>query len=166
LHGAAPHDTRVLAAVGSGAHVWVREEHEKKNSRVGESSLVADGAVLRFVVVHRNFEHVVAADADPVDFGRRLFAGLQWQIVAASDSLVRDSGSLHFGHSRILARGTEPGERFKSSGSSGGMGFVQDVENARNDFPDLNGPIERDACVLTGRSVFVQTLRQWNLFGA
>ena len=35
---------------------------------------MASGAVLGFVIFHRDFEHVVAADADAMDLRRRLFA--------------------------------------------------------------------------------------------
>jgi len=37
---------------------------------VSALALVADGAVLCFVILHGDFEHVVAAYADAMDFGR------------------------------------------------------------------------------------------------
>ncbi|MGC2065522.1 MAG: hypothetical protein WA641_04745, partial [Candidatus Acidiferrales bacterium] len=57
-------------------------------------TLVADGAVLGFVIFHGYFEHVVAADADAVDFGWRFSAGFGF------GGVVR---VLWLGHGRILA---------------------------------------------------------------
>lgn len=44
---------------------------KKRRSAAGPSALMAGGAVLGFVIIHRYFEHVVAADADTVDFWLR-----------------------------------------------------------------------------------------------
>jgi hypothetical protein len=35
-------------------------------------TLMANGAVLRFVILHRDLKHIVAANADPMDFQRLL----------------------------------------------------------------------------------------------
>jgi hypothetical protein len=59
-------------------------------------AFVAGGAVLGFEVFHRHFEHVVAADADTMNFRRRFLARLRFRGVAGVRSLVR--------HKRILAR--------------------------------------------------------------
>jgi hypothetical protein len=60
-------------------------------------AFVADGAVLGFVIFHGDFEHVVAADADAVDFGWRFGAGFSFGGVGGV------VGVLRFGHGRILA---------------------------------------------------------------
>ena len=59
---------------------------------------MASGAVLGFEVFHRDFEHVVAADADTMNFRGRFLAGLGFRGVAGVGSLVR------FRHERILTR--------------------------------------------------------------
>jgi hypothetical protein len=60
-------------------------------------AFVADGAVLGFVIFHGDFEHVVAANADAVDFGWGLGARFGFGGVG------RMFGVLRFGHGRILA---------------------------------------------------------------
>jgi hypothetical protein len=59
---------------------------------------VTSGAVLGFVVVHRDFEHVVATDANAMDFRARFFAGLRFRAVPGVFALLR------FAHRPILAR--------------------------------------------------------------
>jgi hypothetical protein len=61
-------------------------------------AFVAGGAVLGFEVFHRHFEHVVAADADTMNFRGRLLSRLRFRGVAGVRSLAR------FRHKRILAR--------------------------------------------------------------
>jgi hypothetical protein len=67
---------------------------------------VAGGAVLGFVIVHGDFEHVVAADADAVDLGAgfRVMGGRTRMM----ERRIRVPGWLRgllmrFGHERILA---------------------------------------------------------------
>jgi hypothetical protein len=58
---------------------------------------MTDGAVLGFVIVHRDFKHVVATDADTVDFRARFLARLRLCFVAGVLAL------LCFTHGPILA---------------------------------------------------------------
>jgi hypothetical protein len=64
----------------------------------GILAFVAGGAVLGFEIFHRYFEHVVAADADTMNFSRLFLARFGFWGVAGVRSLVR------FRHQRILAR--------------------------------------------------------------
>jgi hypothetical protein len=66
---------------------------------------VADGAVLSFVVIERHHEHVVAADAHPVNLGLRLAIG------SSFGGSVR---GLRFAHKGILSR-TRPGKHHANS---------------------------------------------------
>jgi hypothetical protein len=59
-------------------------------------TFVADRAVLGFVVLDGDFEHVVAADADAMDFRGRLAAEFGF-------GCVRGLSLLGFAHERILA---------------------------------------------------------------
>lgn len=76
-------------------------------------ALVADGAVFRFEVFHRDLEHVVAADADTMNFHERLFAWLGFRGMAGGMSLVR------FSHGQILTR-TGDARTIKPPDPSGG----------------------------------------------
>jgi hypothetical protein len=58
---------------------------------------VAGGAVLGFVIIHRDFKHVVAADADTVDFRARLLARFRLRSVLGVLALLR------LAHGSILA---------------------------------------------------------------
>lgn len=70
-----------------------------------ELALVAGRAMLRVDVVHRDFEHVVAADTDAMDFHRGLV------VRAGPRGLGRLLGLLRFAHGGILARSREAGRR-------------------------------------------------------
>src|SRR5579863_4031123 len=73
-------------------------------------AFVAGGAVLGFVIFHGYFEHVVAADADAVDFGWGFSAGFGFGGVRGV------IGVLRFGHGRILARRAAEGFGFDRQG--------------------------------------------------
>jgi hypothetical protein len=60
-------------------------------------AFVARGAMLGVDVVHGDFEHIVAADADAVDFYGRLFAGLGGGVLGILSLLS-------FAHGGILPR--------------------------------------------------------------
>jgi hypothetical protein len=60
-------------------------------------AFVAGGAVLRVDVIHCDFEHVVAADADAMDLYGRLLTR------PFTGRLIRVGGLLLFAHAQILA---------------------------------------------------------------
>jgi hypothetical protein len=66
-------------------------------------AFVAGGAVLRVDVIHRDFKHVVAADADAMNFHRSLVSRL------FTGRVVGVCGLLLFGHGRILAQAYSSG---------------------------------------------------------
>lgn len=64
----------------------------------GELALVAGGAVLGVNVIHGDFKHVVATDADTMDFHGRVFAGF-WR-----GGVISGLGLLCLAHGGILPR--------------------------------------------------------------
>ncbi len=64
------------------------------------STLVADRAVLRFEVVERHFEHVIASNAHAVNFRLRLAVAVFFSVLV---------GGVGLAHSWILSRLTRPG---------------------------------------------------------
>lgn len=57
--------------------------------------------MLRFVVVHRDEKHLVAADAHAVDLRLGLFAGLRRRLIGVAG--LRLGRLLRFCHTQILA---------------------------------------------------------------
>src|SRR5580658_9960307 len=83
--------------------------HTKTQSTLGARNfrlaLMADGAVLSFVVIECHHEHVITADAHPMNLGLRL---------AISSSFGGSVRSLRFAHKSILSR-TRPGKHHANS---------------------------------------------------
>ena len=80
-----------------------RESTQRRQAFTGRNfrlTLVANGAVLSFVVIERHHEHVIATDAHPVNLGLRL---------AISSSFGGSVRSLRVAHKAILSR-TRPGK--------------------------------------------------------
>lgn len=111
--------------------------------------------MLGFVVVHGNFEHVVAADANAVNFwgsfplragwrGVRRWLRLmcfrhEWILTCRSRQIL-DEGKRQLSFFELRFR-TLKGARGRANFSSSGLAFAQQVENGRNDFADANGAI-------------------------
>src|SRR5580658_6052532 len=79
------------------------------------SALVADGAVLRFVVVERHFEHVVAADADAVNLRLRLAVARLFGVFV---------GGMRLAHGGILSWPAQFDAPVSSSGCLGVPGMA------------------------------------------
>ena len=113
---------------------------------------MAGRAVLGFVVFHRDFEHVVAADADTMDFRRRILARLGWRRLVVS--LVR------FRHGWILARRAKWGRGLR------GLSFGKQFAHARDDFFDADRPVENGSLNLCGFGITRAGGGKRNLFRA
>jgi len=123
-------------------------------------ALVAGRAVLRFVVVHGHFEHVVAANAHPMDFYWRPLAWLRLRTVALGRRLMRGRWLMCLTHAAILTRPAKSEteaqrkpQRIRRSHfgrpESGSLAPAQKIENPCHDFTNLHRAVHHDAAVLS-----------------
>jgi|SRR5271156_1354054 len=94
---------------------------------------MADGAVLGFVILHGDFEHIVTANAHAMDLWPSLLA---WPGFRGVPGVLI---CLRLAHGWILTRLIAMG---KEDSRLCGVAFSKKISNALDDFADPDGPIE------------------------
>ena len=113
---------------------WTKGITKLRSSRCQElSALVADGAVLGFVILHRDLEHIVATNAHTMDLWRSLIAGPR--LGGAPGVLV----CLRLAHDLILTRLRAARELEEKSRR---VAFCKKVSDAFDDLGNANRPIK------------------------